>query len=289
MKYFLVLLAFVAVFADPRSDSSSEDSQQEVDKPFYESQPEVDESFDESQEVEKSFDDSQQEIGTLNIENDDDGNQQAVIPTSTHLCSINVPALMRLIYRVINRKLASQPGKSYNKYIYLYIHENTVPVHILNVVVQMLYLSIGAGRRVLSIRKIRGGIFTLGPVLNRITIGNGQTAITSSILAYRPRYNGFHQTRLGAVFLNLERLFPCAGKTGLVPVCRRFTQEEDGFFKGRTITEAADIGNNMRIFGRDIKTYGFVFERCSILSGRVSCLPNHFQTVVTCFLPRSCL
>ena len=124
MKYFLVLLAVVAVFADPRSDSSSEDSQQEVDKPFYESQPEVDESFDESQEVEKSFEDSQQEKETLNIEDDDDGNQQAVIPTSTHLCSINVPALMRLIYRVINRKLASQPGKSYNNnniYIYIYI------------------------------------------------------------------------------------------------------------------------------------------------------------------------
>ena len=116
MKSFLVLLAVVAVFADPRSDSSSEDSQQEVDKPFYEGQPEIDESFDESQEVEKSFEDSQQEIGTLNIEDDDDGNQQAVIPTSTHLCSINVPALVRLIYRVINRKLASQPGKSIYKH-----------------------------------------------------------------------------------------------------------------------------------------------------------------------------
>ena len=96
MKYFLVLLAVVAVFADPRSDSSSEDSQevdkpfdesqpeidesfdysQEVDKPFDESQPEIDESFDDSQEVEKSFEDSQQEIGTLNIEDDDESNQQ---------------------------------------------------------------------------------------------------------------------------------------------------------------------------------------------------------------------
>ena len=76
MKYFLVLLAVVAVFADPRSDSSSEDSHQEVDKPFDESQPEIDESFDEGQEVEKSFEDSQQEIGTLNIEDDDERNQQ---------------------------------------------------------------------------------------------------------------------------------------------------------------------------------------------------------------------
>ena len=156
----------------------------------------------------------------------------------------------------------------------------------LHVVVQMFYLSIPTDSRVLSIRKIKRGN---SPILNKITIGNGQTAITSSILAYRPRYNDYHVTRFGAVFLNLERLFPCAGKTGLVPVCRRFTQEEDGFFKGRTITEAADIGNNMRIFGRDIKTYGFVFDRCSILSGRFGCLPTHFQTIVTCFLPRSCL
>ena len=153
----------------------------------------------------------------------------------------------------------------------------------------MLYLSIGGGSRVLSIRKIRGGSFTLGPVLNRITIGNGQRSRTSSILAYRPRYSDFHQTRLGAVFLNLERLFPCAGKGGLVPVCRTFTQEEDGFYKGRSIIDAADIGNNMRIFGSNIKTYGFALQGCSYLSGQNACLPNWFTTVVTCFVPRACL
>ena len=152
----------------------------------------------------------------------------------------------------------------------------------------MLYLTV-RGNRELTIRKIRGGNFTLGPVLDKISIGNGGTATTSSRLAYQPQYKDYDNTNRGAVFLNLEKLFPCAGNDGLVPVCRRFTQEEDGFFKGKTITEAADSGNNMRIFGNNIKTYGFIFENCPFLSGVNSCLPTYFQTVVTCFLPRSCL
>ena len=153
----------------------------------------------------------------------------------------------------------------------------------------MLYLSIGPGSRELTIRKMRGGSFTLGPILNKITIGNGQTARTSTILAYRPRYYDHHQSRLGAVFLNLEKLFPCAGKGGLVPVCSRFTQEEDGFLRGRSIIEAADGGNNFKIFGTNIKTYGFVFQGCSYLNGNYACLPNWLATVVTCFVPRACL
>ena len=153
----------------------------------------------------------------------------------------------------------------------------------------MLYLSMPATNRRLTIQRIRGGTFTLGPVLNTITIGNGQTPKTSTILAYRPKYNGYHHTRRGAVFLNLERLFPCAGKTGLVPVCRRFTQEEDGFLRARSIIEAADIGNNMKIFGTNIKTYGFVFQGCSYLNGNNACLPTFFQTVITCYVPRACL
>ena len=151
----------------------------------------------------------------------------------------------------------------------------------------MLYLSIGSGSRVLTIQKIRGGNFTLGPNLNQITIGNGQTARTSTILAYRPKYNGYHHTGLGAVFINLNKLFPCAAKIGIAPACRRFTQEEDGFFKGKTITEAGDQGNNIKFFG-NVYTYGFVFEACQYLYGGYGCLPNHFQTVVTCFLPSSC-
>ena len=89
----------------------------------------------------------------------------------------------------------------------------------------MLYLSMPTTSRVLSISKIRGASFTLGPILNRITIGNGVTSRTSTILAYKPRYSGYLNTGLGAAGVSyLERLFPCAGKSGFVPVCRRFTQ-----------------------------------------------------------------
>ena len=153
----------------------------------------------------------------------------------------------------------------------------------------MVYLSIGAGSRVLTIQKIKGDSLTRGPILDSITIGNGKTSTTSSILAYRPSYKDYHNSQLGAIFLNLENLFPC-GKNGVVvPPCRRFTQDEDGFFKGKTIAEAADGGNNMRIFGIGIKTYGFVIEQCRYLNGADGCLPKIFQTVVLCVLPRSCL
>ena len=153
----------------------------------------------------------------------------------------------------------------------------------------MLYLSISSGSRVMTIRKIDGGTLKPGPILNNVIIGKGQTARTSTVLAYRPMYRGYHNTRLGAVFLNLEKLFPCAAKAGIVPVCRRFTREEDGFLRGKTITEAADVGNHMKIFGTNINTYGFVFEACPYLNGVNGCLPSFFNTAVTCFLPRSCL
>ena len=64
--------------------------------------------------------------------------------------------------------------------------------------------------------------------------------------------------KLGAVFINLDKLFPCA-KLGNVSACKKFTQEEDGFFKGKTITEASDQGNNFNFFG-NAKTYGLFLK-----------------------------
>ena len=98
MKYFLVLLAVAAVFAQDTIDTSIEDKLQEVDKI----------SDDKQQEVDNSIEDL--DLETLTNE-DDDSNQQAVVPASTHLCSINVPALTALINGVINKRLASQPGR----------------------------------------------------------------------------------------------------------------------------------------------------------------------------------
>ena len=156
---------------------------------------------------------------------------------------------------------------------------------------QTLYLSVPTSNRYLTITRLNSATFQLSSAhLDYILIGNGQTAATSTILAYRPRYNlDKHQTGLGAVFLNLDRLFPCIANTDIVPICRRFTQEEDGFFKGKTITEAGDEHTYMIFDTRITKTYGFVFESCPYLNGSNGCLPTYFQTVITCFLPRSCL
>ena len=118
MKYFLVLLAVTAVFAQQPLDTSIEDNQLEVDKTFDEIQQEVDTPFgDNKQEADKSTEDNQEDLDleSLTDDEDDDSNQQAVIPASANLCSINVRALTTLINCVISKKLASQPGRSKNK------------------------------------------------------------------------------------------------------------------------------------------------------------------------------
>ena len=97
MKYFLVLLAVAAVFAQDTIDTSIEDKLQEVDN-------------------------SIEDLDLETLTNEDvDSNQQAVVPASTNLCSINVPALTALINGVINKRLASQPGMS-KTYIYMIVH-----------------------------------------------------------------------------------------------------------------------------------------------------------------------
>ena len=126
MKYFLVLLAVAAVFAQPHVDTSIEDKQQEVDKTSDDNQQEVDTPFDDNkQEADMSIEDNQEDLDLETLTNDDDdSNQQAVIPNSRHICSINVRALTALINGVINKRLASQPGRSktYKLYIYMIVH-----------------------------------------------------------------------------------------------------------------------------------------------------------------------
>ena len=84
MKYFIVCLVVAVVFADPRVETSFEDSQLEMDK---------------------SFEVNQQEMEGANMEDDNsDNSESAVIPTSTHL--------EKLINFVVDKKLTSQPGRS---------------------------------------------------------------------------------------------------------------------------------------------------------------------------------
>ena len=156
---------------------------------------------------------------------------------------------------------------------------------LLIIVIQLLYLWT-ENSRALRIKKMNGGTLRTGRLLQKMYIGNGKRSKTGRYLAYRPKFRGYHHTRLGAIFVNLNRLFPCA-KSARVP-CRRFTNEEDGFLKGRAIIEAADAGNNFRAFGKHVDTYGIAFQGCPYLNGANGCLPRWFHTTIACLLPRSC-
>ena len=95
MKYFLVLLAVAAVFAQDTIDMSIEDKQQEVRKIF----------DDNKQKEDKYIEDNQEDLNLETLTNkDDDSNQEGVIPASTHVCNINVTTLIGLISSVVNKR-----------------------------------------------------------------------------------------------------------------------------------------------------------------------------------------
>ena len=86
--------------------------------------------------------------------------------------------------------------------------------------------------------------------------------------------------------MNIENVFPCIAQIdSYVPVCKRFTKEEDGFMKGNTFVELGDIGNNVKIFGNRIATYGLAIAGCPQLTE--DCLPRSVNTEVVCLLPRA--
>ena len=141
--------------------------------------------------------------------------------------------------------------------------------------------------RNLKIQKLNGGTLNSeNKVLETLALGNGNAAKTGSYLAYRPRFKAFHQTGLGAIFLNLKKLFPCSKSAR--PICSRFTFEEDGFLQGKALLEAADSGNNMNVFGKTTNTYGIAIQGCPVLNGANGCLPAWYQMTIVCYLPRSC-
>ena len=155
--------------------------------------------------------------------------------------------------------------------------------------IQMLQLWTD-GRRNLKLQKINGATLKEEhTIIDTIIMGDGETNHTGMYLAYRKRFLDYHESGLSAIFINLKKLFPCA-KSAL-PICGRFTREEDGFLKGRSLLETCDLGNHIKIFSQleHIPTYGIAFEGCKVLDGQNGCLPIWFHTAITCFLPQSCL
>ena len=126
--------------------------------------------------------------------------------------------------------------------------------------------------------------------LAQVTIldsSQGQTS-SNNLLAYRPRYNDYHNTNLAGVFINLEGVFPClAPLTNYYPICRVFTEEEDGFRDGRALIDSGDIGNHLQVFSSstNILTYGIAIQQCPEFN--TTCFPEHHSFTVVCYLPRS--
>ncbi len=108
-------------------------------------------------------------------------------------------------------------------------------------------------------------------------------AITDQCSIDTGKYNDYHQSGLAAVFINLSDLFPCSASEQ--SICYKATREEDGFNKGKAILEAADGGNNFKVWPNGQKrTYGFAIEGCEELGS--ACLPAWYQFTIVCHLPR---
>ena len=110
---------------------------------------------------------------------------------------------------------------------------------------------------------------------------------TNEILAYRPKYSDFHRSGLAGIFVNIEKVFPCIAKTHYVPICSIFTSAEGGFRNGKQYIELGDPGNNIKVFGKDIATYGLAVSGCPQLDEY--CLPTWLpvSSTVMCLLPQS--
>lgn len=136
------------------------------------------------------------------------------------------------------------------------------------------------------------------PVISSIDIGDGTMSVNSdsdvsnSTMVYRPRFNDGQGSFLAGMFFNLEKIFPClatiSGVGTYYPICRAFTNEEDGFRGGRSLLDTGDIGNGrFRIFSttQDIATYGMAIQTCP--EWTTTCFPPIHSFSIVCYLPRS--
>ena len=134
----------------------------------------------------------------------------------------------------------------------------------------------------------------LSPIIDTVNIGNGESDAnsTSNIMFYRPRFNDGMNSNLAALFINLEVVYPCIQPinrvNGYYPICRAFTDEEDGFRGGRSVLDTGDIGNGrFRIFSAtdDIATYALAIQRCPTWT--TACFPDIHSFSIVCYLPRN--
>ena len=145
--------------------------------------------------------------------------------------------------------------------------------------------------RIARVRDFNVKTLVTGYTFDEVDISNSSLNATgaNNIVSYQPQYQdttdfGHEGSNTTAVFfINMREVFPCLRSYHYHPVCKIFTNEEDGFRSYRSIIEAADSGNHFRIFGSHIPTYGFGIQGCSEFT--MDCLPTYHQFVIVCYVP----
>lgn len=157
----------------------------------------------------------------------------------------------------------------------------------------MLYFTIdGEGNdRIAKVAHFNTTTLFPGHQLDEVNITNPTVSTTgvNHTVAYRPRYQDINDFGHGgsntnaAFFINMENAFPCTRNSNYRPVCKMFTNDEDGFRSYRSIIEVADYGNHIHIFSHYIATYGFGVQGCPEFTKE--CLPKYHELVIVCYSP----
>ena len=149
--------------------------------------------------------------------------------------------------------------------------------------------------RIARVRDFNVKTLVTGHKFDEVDISDPRLSATgaNNTVSYQPRYRDTTDFGHGgsdttaAFFINMRKVFPCTRSLSYRyhPVCKIFTNEEDGFRSYRPIIEAADSGNHFRIFSttENIPTYGFGIQGCAEFT--MDCLPTHHLFVIVCYLP----
>ena len=153
-------------------------------------------------------------------------------------------------------------------------------------VVKILSIYIDGNRRVILQAKNLTTLTASTPLAD-ISLSNPDQAATSSnnLFAYRPRFSDDHGSNLAAIFINLEGVFPCIQSlSGYVPICSTYTEEDDGFRRGKALIDSADAGNQWRVFSStsNTLTYGIAIQDCPEFTPQ--CFPSHNSFSYYCLL-----
>ena len=118
----------------------------------------------------------------------------------------NVQALSRLVQAEVNRALANEPRELMLASAILYINFTIF----FFTVVQFMRISMNNNRQLsLHATNYSTLLASDSTQLAQITISDSSQSYTSNLLAYRPRFGDLHSSGLGAIFVNLEGVFPC--------------------------------------------------------------------------------